>query len=119
MMLYCCDCDSCFDASDARERRECVGEFWGAPAYETYMECPYCGSDSLIDENDDEFPSDDEEFKRLNKEHQRNLLKGMRMVQQMRRDDAISDMAKKYAEKISESQKHYSRNPLDDFNFDT
>ena len=119
MMYYCCECDSCFDAGDAREVRECVGEFWGTPAYETYNVCPYCGSDALIDEHDDEFPTDADESEEIARAHRQNLLKGMYMVQQMHRDDEIKDMAKKYAEKISKSPKHYSRNPLDDFNFDT
>lgn len=41
----CNDCEAEFD--EPREYSECVGEFWGAPAYETFYECPECGSEDF------------------------------------------------------------------------
>lgn len=58
MRYKCYDCDEIFDEDDAGSRSECVGEFWGSPAYESYMVCPNCGSDDLEEyvgnEEDDE-----------------------------------------------------------------
>lgn len=56
-MLKCCECGKVFDASDAKYVQELVGEFWGAPAYETWMHCPHCGSDEI----DDYFGSEEED----------------------------------------------------------
>lgn len=47
----CNDCDCEFDKPDSYE--ECVGEFWGQPAYETFYICPGCGSPNY-DEVDSE-----------------------------------------------------------------
>lgn len=46
MMMYCHECKNEFDESDMYHYRELVGEFWGAPAYQTYAVCPYCRSDN-------------------------------------------------------------------------
>lgn len=42
-MFRCNDCDVLFSEPDSY--RECVGEFWGTPAYEYWGCCPECGSD--------------------------------------------------------------------------
>lgn len=39
----CNDCEREFNEPDSYE--ECMGEFWGSPAYETFYCCPFCGSD--------------------------------------------------------------------------
>ena len=41
MKAYKCeDCGKIFFYP--RETRECVGEYWGSPAYETEYTCPHC-----------------------------------------------------------------------------
>ena len=54
--LKCSECDHVFSEDDAETRKECVGEFWGAPAYMDYNACPECGSTELDEyyENEDE-----------------------------------------------------------------
>lgn len=41
----CNECDAVFDEPDTY--RECVGEFWGTPAYEEFDICPVCKSDDI------------------------------------------------------------------------
>ena len=49
-MDYICErCKRHFNSEDANTRTECIGEFWGTPAYEDYDCCPYCGSDELAE----------------------------------------------------------------------
>lgn len=56
----CNNCGEKFSEPDSYE--ECVGEYWGAPAYQTFACCPYCGSDDITDYDDyDEEDEDDEE----------------------------------------------------------
>lgn len=59
--LKCYDCGAIFDEEDADERRECVGEFWGSPAYDSYLVCPCCGSDDLEDYEEDEEEPEEED----------------------------------------------------------
>ena len=62
MRMYCADCDTYFDEDELKTRQECMGEFWGSPAYETFACCPHCGSDeSLFREDDVDFPREDDE----------------------------------------------------------
>ena len=49
LKFICCRCNAVFDPEDADSRSECVGEFWGSPAYDTIDMCPECGSDDLED----------------------------------------------------------------------
>lgn len=51
-MMRCYDCGCVFDEEEADEKRECVGEFWGTPAYESYMVCPKCKSDDIEEVED-------------------------------------------------------------------
>ena len=62
MLLRCNNCDEVFDEDDLESRSECVGEFWGSPAYDSYGVCPFCGSDDY-DEYED--PEEDEEEEEL------------------------------------------------------
>lgn len=39
-MFRCNYCGKFFDEPDSY--KECMGEFWGAPAYEEFSCCPYC-----------------------------------------------------------------------------
>ena len=48
-MYRCLDCGNIFKAEDAEEIQECVGEFWGMPAYEHWAACPSCKSTELED----------------------------------------------------------------------
>ena len=70
-MLRCDDCGNTFEAEDLGHYTECVGEFWGSPAYETFYVCPFCGSDCYreCDEEDEE--------------HKRMLKKGLYILQEM------------------------------------
>lgn len=58
-MFKCMDCGAVFE--EPRHVRECVGEFWGAPAYDDFAYCPACGSDEYDDFDDEEDEEDDEE----------------------------------------------------------
>lgn len=53
-MLKCNDCGRKFD--EPATYSECVGEFWGTPAYENWAICPYCKSDEIeeYDEKEDD-----------------------------------------------------------------
>lgn len=60
MRKYICDdCGTVFNEDEANTRHECVGEFWGAPAYKDFMVCPNCDSE-YIDEYHESEESDDE-----------------------------------------------------------
>ena len=48
----CAECGQPFDKPE--EREDYRGEFWGIPAYETICVCPYCGSDEILDYEEDE-----------------------------------------------------------------
>lgn len=52
--LKCYDCGEVFDEDDADVRSECVGEFWGAPAFMDYNICPHCGSDEIEEYHEEE-----------------------------------------------------------------
>lgn len=54
--LKCWNCKKVFNEEDAAVKSECVGEFWGAPAFMDYNACPFCNSDEV-----DEFDEEDEE----------------------------------------------------------
>lgn len=56
-MLKCDKCGRTFDEEDTITKRENMGEFWGAPAYESIACCPFCGCDSL-----DEVEEEKEDF---------------------------------------------------------
>ena len=63
-MLICNDCGEIFDDDDLESRSECVGEFWGSPAYDSYGVCPYCGSDDYeeyVEEEEEEDEYEEEE----------------------------------------------------------
>lgn len=42
-MYKCNDCGAMFD--EPATYRECVGEFWGTPAFEEFGSCPVCESE--------------------------------------------------------------------------
>lgn len=52
-MLICRDCKREVDEYEVVQGRECVGEAWGAPAYQDYYACPYCGGDELVEIDED------------------------------------------------------------------
>ena len=56
--MRCYDCDAVFDEEDAETRSECVGEFWGSPAYQNYAVCPFCHSEDI---EEYEEPAEEEE----------------------------------------------------------
>ena len=45
LVFKCFDCEKLF--KEPQVVSECVGEFWGTPAYEDFTYCPYCGSESI------------------------------------------------------------------------
>lgn len=47
MKYQCQDCKCVFREEEAGTHTECVGEFWGAPAYKEFMNCPECHSDCI------------------------------------------------------------------------
>lgn len=54
--MKCSDCGHVFAEEDAETTQEYVGEFWGAPAYQTISICPNCRSEDI-----DEFSYSSEE----------------------------------------------------------
>lgn len=48
----CNDCGAEFDEPDSY--RECMGECWGQPAYETFYICPVCKSEDFEEVNGNE-----------------------------------------------------------------
>lgn len=50
-MLYCRSCHSFFDESDVNKRKE-YHEYWGRPTYESFNQCPECGSENIGDVGD-------------------------------------------------------------------
>ena len=42
--MICEDCGRVFNEDELETTYENVGEFWGTPAYESYVTCPYCKS---------------------------------------------------------------------------
>lgn len=52
-MFKCNCCGRTFDEPDSYT--ENVGEFWGAPAYEEFSCCPYCGDDCFEEFREPEF----------------------------------------------------------------
>ena len=54
MRYYCNNCGRFIEEEDLDTREECVGEFWGRPAYEKFDVCPHCGSDEVIPEEESE-----------------------------------------------------------------
>ena len=52
--LKCYRCGYIFDEENAGIKQECVGEFWGAPAYMNYNVCPNCDSDDIGDNEESE-----------------------------------------------------------------
>lgn len=56
MKYRCYNCGKIFDESDAGVESECVGEFWGSPAYNNYNVCPACNSEDI-----DEYTGEEEE----------------------------------------------------------
>lgn len=53
-MMKCYDCGETFDEEDAGCVNECVGEFWGSPAYQSYPVCPFCRSDNIGEDDPEE-----------------------------------------------------------------
>lgn len=44
-MYQCSKCGHLFEEGEQKIVHDCTGEFWGAPAYDTYSVCPMCGGD--------------------------------------------------------------------------
>lgn len=44
MTMYRCEeCGHLFEEGEQEHISECVGEYWGSPAYQEYDVCPCCG----------------------------------------------------------------------------
>lgn len=48
-MYKCRSCGESFDCFEAGTKREYIGEFWGADAYDYAACCPTCGSTKIAD----------------------------------------------------------------------
>lgn len=48
-MCKCCNCGAIFPVEDVARIEECVGEFWGAPAFEHWDACPVCKDTDIED----------------------------------------------------------------------
>lgn len=51
-MYKCNDCGKRFE--EPKITQESRGEYWGAPCWEMYSVCPYCKSDDIDEETEDE-----------------------------------------------------------------
>ena len=51
-MLYCENCHSFHDEEHLMRFTECVGEYQGTPAYQTFYACPDCGSTDMEEAHD-------------------------------------------------------------------
>jgi hypothetical protein len=51
-MFVCLDCGNKFDEPNTYS--ECMGEFWGTPAYEEFDNCPYCGEGAIRELSDED-----------------------------------------------------------------
>jgi len=58
-MYRCPDCGLEFETPV--RVRECIGEFWGAPAYEEYSTCPRCECEHYEEIKDDDEDEEEEE----------------------------------------------------------
>lgn len=58
--FYCHDCEKSFD--EFFYSREYMGEFWGAPAYDTLAYCPYCKGDNYDEYNGEEDEEEEDEY---------------------------------------------------------
>lgn len=47
MKYKCCKCKTIFDEDMAETQSEYMGEFWGSPAYESYLVCPNCRTEEI------------------------------------------------------------------------
>ena len=59
-MWRCLDCGSVFDETDVKMIRECMGDAYGSPAYETWNACPFCESTDIEMYDPDEDPDEEE-----------------------------------------------------------
>lgn len=53
-MVRCCDCGWIGEPEELKAEQESRGEFWGMPAYEAVDHCPECGSDYIVDAEEEE-----------------------------------------------------------------
>lgn len=58
-MIKCCNCGAKLYDYELDSRSDCVGEFWGQPAYMDIPVCPHCRSEEL-EELEEEESEDDE-----------------------------------------------------------
>ena len=49
MKYFCLDCKGSCESNELGSYSECVGEFWGSPAYQSFAVCPYCGSEEIVE----------------------------------------------------------------------
>lgn len=60
LVYKCWECEKEFSEQEAEYYEECVGDFWGQPAYQKFPVCPFCGSED-IDEYEEKDDYEDEE----------------------------------------------------------
>lgn len=58
--MRCFRCGREFE--DPELTREYRGEYWGQPAYETVYVCPFCGSDEIGEEEEEQEYDDEEDL---------------------------------------------------------
>lgn len=49
-MFYCENCNKVFDEPKAVD--ECIGEYWGTLAFETFYYCPHCDDEAILEITD-------------------------------------------------------------------
>ena len=54
MKYKCCKCKTIFDEDMAKTQSEYMGEFWGSPAYESYLVCPNCRTEEIEEYKEEE-----------------------------------------------------------------
>ena len=57
----CVECEKTFTSEEVVPVKECFGEFWGSPYYETLGGCPHCSSTWLVEYEGEDEEGEDEE----------------------------------------------------------
>ena len=60
-MWKCEECGCIFEEDEMDSYQECVGEFWGFPAYETFYCCPNCNSEAIDEYDETEYDYEEDE----------------------------------------------------------
>ena len=99
-MIICGECGKRFGEEEIKTVSECVGEYWGVPAYQDYGTCPFCGSDCIEEEKyrlmvdgttEDTFDDKDKALEALKELLKEPEYKGCEIILLDQWDDEVED----------------------------